>query len=307
MDRKTFDRVATEAAKSWRRLRGGVRPSRGPRGERWPPAARLISGAAGIGLIVLGARRRGWLGRLMAVIGLGVLSRAATNRSPRRLLRAGRAPDHLEVRRITAIQAPVGEVYGFWQRWENLSRFLGHVREVRDQGSGWTRWAIAGPGGTEMVFDAVVTAAIPDHLLAWKTAPRQPIHHAGIVRFEEVSPGVTRLDVKMTYDRPAGQSGYEVAGLFAKDPVSALGDDLRRLEALLAERTTPATSGSGIVAEAAPRAEEAIVAAQDAGVEPLILTEPEQAEPPAAEEAAKKPRRRRTRTRRTEGPDQPDL
>jgi uncharacterized membrane protein len=311
--------------------------------ESWSPTARLIGGAAGVGLIVAGARRRGWLGGGMAAAGVGLLSRAATNRPARRLLGLARSRANVEVRKEISIGAPIEEVYAFWERWENFPRFFEHVRDVRDEGGGWTRWTVAGPAGVEILFDAVVTAAIPNHLIAWKTAPRQAVRHAGLIRFEEVSPGVTRVDVQMSYDPPAGQLGQAVASLFGTDPKSALDDDLLRLKSLLEDRGTAAqgrevglegtraetgsapflgeSRGGGAPSEEEaaapreeslePRPEEAIVAAQDAGIEPLIQTEPGQAEDPSAESGAaaepEKPPRRRSRKRRPEGTDQADL
>jgi len=336
-----------ESAEGVPALQGpGRRRPRGLLRENWSPTARLLGGAAGAGLIVAGARRRGWLGGAMAVAGLGLLSRAATNRPARRLLRLARSRANVEVRKEISIAAPISEVYAFWQRWENFPRFFEHVRDVRDEGGGWTRWTVAGPAGVEILFDAVVTAAIPNHLIAWKTGPRQAVRHAGLIRFEEISPGLTRVDVQMSYDPPAGQLGHAVAALFGTDPKSALDDDLLRLKSLLEDRKTTAHGSEvgleGTRAEAGsapflgesqggttppqseapapreeslePRPEEAIVAAQDAGIEPLIQTEPGQAAEtpsadvaPAAEAETEKPSRRRSRKRRPEGTDQPDF
>jgi len=335
-------------------LQGPAR--RRPRGllrENWSPTARLIFGATGAGLVVAGARRRDWLGGGMAVLGLGVLSRAATNRPVRRMLGLAASRDSVDARQSISIETPVAEVYAFWQRWENFPRFFEHVRHVRDEGGGWTRWTVAAPAGTEIAFDAVVTASIPNHLIAWKTAPRQAVRHSGLVRFEEVAPGITRVDVQMTYDPPGGQLGHAVAALFGKDPKTALDDDLLRLKSLLEERRTTVRGESQTLADAgaaperlpfvdeparvestaagsfdagslegglrvpaAGSAEEAIVRAQDAGIEPLIQTEPGQAESPSLEppaaggagpETGVTPRKRKPRRKRGEGTDRVDL
>lgn len=331
------------------------RRPRGPLRENWSPTARLIFGAAGAGLVVAGARRRDWLGGGMAVLGLGVLSRAATNRPVRRMLGLTASRDSVDVRKSMTIETPVAEVYAFWQRWENFPRFFEHVRDVRDEGGGWTRWTVAAPAGAEIVFDAVVTASIPNHLIAWKTAPRQAVRHSGLVRFEEVAPGITRLDVRMTYEPPGGQLGHAVAALFGKDPKTALDDDLLRLKSLLeggqrfargeehelsdailraegqrvpfvdepprSESAGAASAEAGSLEEglrvpAAENPEEAIVRAQDAGIEPLIQTEPGQAESPSLEspvageagpETGVTPRKRKPRRKRGEATDRVDL
>ena len=331
-------------------LQGPARKrSRAPLRESWSPTARLLGGVAGAVLIAAGVRRRGWLGGGMAALGLGLLSRSASNRRLGRLLRIGRSRAHVDVRRSITLAAPVSQVYDFFERWENLPRVFEHVRDVRDEGGGWTRWTVASATGPEIVFDAVVTATIPNHLIAWKTAPRQPVRQSGLVRFEELSPTLTQVDVQMTYTPPAGQLAESVASLFRSDAASSLEDDLLRLKSLLETRGTAeegSESGSGsrtsereasssgekgfslvevdeprrgesMPRDEAPmeRPEEAIVAAQDAGVVPLIQEEPGQAEPvlskPRPEDeggeagTAEKPARRKSRKKRP-GPDVTD-
>jgi len=229
---------------------------------------------------------------------------------------------------------------------------------VRDEGGGWTRWTVASATGPEIVFDAVATATIPNHLIAWKTAPRQPLRQSGLVRFEELSPGVTQVDVQMTYTPPAGQLADSVTSLFRSDAASALDDDLLRLKSIIETQggatpqggeATPARERSDRDDSPRPeekvpfvdepraaasagsevwtpvpreeslmeRPEEAIVAAQDAGVVPLIQEKPGQAEPVHPDVAAattegsepevpgEKPARRKSRKKRP-GPSPTD-
>ncbi len=63
--------------------------------ENWSPTTRLLTGLAGAGLGIWGARRRGVLGALLAALGSGVMARAATNRplAVRRFERARRGND----------------------------------------------------------------------------------------------------------------------------------------------------------------------------------------------------------------------
>lgn len=67
-------------------LQGRPRPPRGGEvfelwQENWSPAARFLTGGAGIFLVVTGLRRLDVVGLSVAVAGLGMLSRAATNTS----------------------------------------------------------------------------------------------------------------------------------------------------------------------------------------------------------------------------------
>jgi uncharacterized membrane protein len=304
--------------------------------QNWSPTARLVGGAAGAALAVAGARRRDWIGGGMAIVGLGVLTRAATNRPVKRMLRVRGSRAHVDVRKSIAIEAPVSGVYEFWRHWENFPRFFEHVRAVRDEGGGWTRWTVSGPGDPAVEFDAVLTATIPNYLIAWKTAPRQALRHSGIVKFDAISPSVTGVEVHMTYDPPAGRLGQALTALLGVDPGSTLENDLLRLKTLLEGATgrsgregalrepeTSAAAPAGSAEEAlrvpaaeavpatrdeapVPKAEEAIVAAQDAGAAPLIQEEPGQAEPyDESAGTARKTARKRTRRKRGEETDQP--
>ena len=193
----------------------------------------------------------------------------------------------------------------------------------------------------------VMTATIPNHLIAWRTAPRQPLRHSGVVRFDEISPERTRVEVQISYAPVRDSRALSPLG---SDPGAALEEDLRRMKSLLDRRTArggassdaaetflgesagsveeglrapaaeaPAPAGDAPVPRSealATRPEEAIVAAQDVNVAPLIQEEPGQTEPydegakpvgPEGSEATRKPARKRTRRKRGEGTDQPDL
>jgi uncharacterized membrane protein len=312
-------------------LQGPDRPvSRRLFRENWSPAARLLGGAVGAALVAAGARRRDWLGGGMALAGLGLLSRAASNRPMRRLIGLGPSSSRVELRRSIAVEAPIASVYGLWRRWENVPRFFAHVRDVRDEGGGWTRWRVTAADGRELAFNVVMTATIPDHLIAWRTAPRQPVRHSGVVRFDEISPELTRVEVQLSYAQAREGRGPSPLG---RNPEAALEDDLQRMKSIVERGTASGSSdaaatlqgeGAGSAGDAlrapAPEApvqrteplaatpEEAIVAAQDAGAAPLIQEEPGQTEPYAEDAAASpKPARRRARRKRGEGTDQVDL
>ncbi|MGH7542862.1 MAG: hypothetical protein ACREK7_02895 [Gemmatimonadota bacterium] len=76
---------------------------------------------------------------------------------------------------------------------------MSHVQEVREIGPGRTRWKATGPLGTTVSWNAVETARVPGRLLAWRSEPGSQIDNAGIVRFEPVGDGATRVDVRLSY------------------------------------------------------------------------------------------------------------
>jgi uncharacterized membrane protein len=46
------------------------------------------------------------------------------------------------------LEKPLGEVYRFWRRFENLPQFMSHLEQVSDLGKGRSRWVACGPAGT---------------------------------------------------------------------------------------------------------------------------------------------------------------
>ena len=67
------------------------------------------------------------------------------------------------------VDAPVERVYEFWNEFENFPRFMSHVHEVRRIGPDRTHWVVAGPGGTPIEWDAVVTRRVPNEEIGWRT------------------------------------------------------------------------------------------------------------------------------------------
>lgn len=223
-------------------LQGGRRPIE-PRFEymqrNWSPSARLIAGTAGAGLFAYGIRRRGPLGWLAALFGGGLAARSVTNLELERLLGMGRSRRGIDLRNAIEVAAPADEVFRFWSHFENFPRFLLYVREVRDNGQGRTHWKVAGPGGAEISWDAVITEYIPNQLIAWKSVPAAAIRQAGIVRFDPTEENGTRIEIRMTYKPPAGAIGHAVAGLLGSDPIRMMDEYLMRFKSLIeAGKTT---------------------------------------------------------------------
>ena len=191
--------------------------------ENWTPAARVLVGAAGGALAVVGSRRRGMVGTALGLTGLTLLARGATNVELRRLLGvAGRRA--VGVQKTININAPVEQVFAFFTDYENYPHFMSHVREVRETAPGRTHWVVDGPGGVPVEWDAVVTKAVPNQQLAWKSVEGAPVEHAGIINFAPNADGGTTVDIKMSYNPPAGGAGHAIAVLFrdASDPITVI-------------------------------------------------------------------------------------
>jgi len=206
----------------------------------WPPAWRLVAGAAGLGSGVAGLARGGLVGKAMMVGGGALLARATTNRPLSRLTGVGHGRRMIELRKTLLVHAPIDEVYSFWTHVENFPHFMEHVHEVARNRLNPLRshWEVRGPGGITMKWDAEVTRHVPDELFAWKTLPGSSVEHAGMVHFEEVGEDTTRVHVRMIYNPPAGALGHAVASLLGGDPKSRMDEDLMRFKSLLEEGRT---------------------------------------------------------------------
>ncbi len=139
------------------------------------------------------------------------------------------AGEGIEVVREMTVDAPVERVYEFWNEFENFPRFMSHVHEVRRIGADRTHWVVAGPGGTPVEWDAVVTRRIVNEEIGWRTVEGSLVEHSGSVRFRSAGVGQTRIDVKMTYRPLGGALGHGLATLLGSDPERVIADDLDRL------------------------------------------------------------------------------
>jgi uncharacterized membrane protein len=219
-------------------LQGG-RPRRGGEfelaQENWSPAARLVGGLSGGALAFYGARRSDAIGTLLGVAGLALFARGSTNTDLGRLVGVGGGRRAVDIQKSITVNAPVGEVFGYFTDWENFPRWMSHVREVGASGERGavgerTHWVVDGPAGSRVEWDAETTRLEPNELVAWKSVEGAAIRQSGTIRFEAVGEGSTRVHVRMSYNPPAGAVGHAVASLFGRDPKRQMDDDLARLK-----------------------------------------------------------------------------
>jgi uncharacterized membrane protein len=208
--------------------------------ENWSPTARLLAGVGGGYLTVYGRARSGLIGTALSLAGLGLLARGVANIDLKRLVGAGGGRRAVDIHKAININAPADQVYEFWSNFENFPRFMAHVKEIKDSGDGRSHWVVAGPAGTPVEFDAMITRQIPNKMIAWKSLPEQTVKSAGIVRFDPNPDGGTRITVQMSYNPPAGVLGHAVASLFGVDAKRAMDEDLARLKSLLEHGKTSA-------------------------------------------------------------------
>jgi uncharacterized membrane protein len=228
-------------------LQGASRPPSGRLRASWPPALRLLAGAAGGGLAVYGAVRRDVAGAAMGAAGVGLLARAATNLEADRLTGIGSGHRGIDLRKSINIAAPPEEVFAFCAAYENWPRFMAHVREIKsdrlreaETTGSHSHWVVDGPAGVPVSWDAEVTEFVPNELLAWKSVEGSMIEQSGTMRFDRNPDGTTRLDVRLSYNPPAGAIGHAFATLLGANPKREMDEDFVRLKSLIESGKTSA-------------------------------------------------------------------
>jgi uncharacterized membrane protein len=216
---------------------------------------RVLSLAAGVGLVALGARRGGVLGALGVLGGAGLALRGVTghsfvydaigrNTASRKAQGMARMEPGASAsvpldRGIMAdervvIRRPVGEVYAFFRDLHHLPEVMRHVERVEVSSAELSHWTVKGPAGTRLEWDAEIINDRPDELIAWRSREGADVRSAGSVQFAAADGGdATEVRVKMKYDPPAGALGAAVAGLLGEAPEAQLREDLQRLKAAL--------------------------------------------------------------------------
>jgi uncharacterized membrane protein len=194
-------------------------------------------------LLLVGASRRSAVGTYLAVSAAPLLYRGITGRWPQ-LLNGQLQPDDtktalgggrgVHVRESVRLEIPIGDVYRFWRRLENLPRFMTHLDRVTEDSDGKSHWVAAGPAGLVVEWDAEIINEVENKVLAWRSLPGSDVVTAGSVNFDAVRGGrSTQVSVHLQYAPPAGKAGAFVASLFRREPSQTIREDLRHFKQLL--------------------------------------------------------------------------
>ena len=131
------------------------------------------------------------------------------------------------------VDAPVEQVYDFWQNFENFPRFMDNIESIQKTGPDTTHWKSRGPMGMAVEWDAKTISVQENQKIAWQSVDGNIETH-GAVTFEPIGTDQTKVTVGLEYSPPAGALGEAVAKMFA-NPESQLEEDLERFK-VVAER-----------------------------------------------------------------------
>jgi uncharacterized membrane protein len=209
--------------------------------ERW------FSVVAGAALAAYGLTRRSIGGTLLAAIGGALTWRGATGHCPLYgslgISTADEESDRdvsvpygrgVRVEKSVTINAPAEDLYRFWRNFENLPRFMSHLKSVSVIDDKRSHWIAKGPAGTDAEWDAEIINEIPNELIGWRSVDGGNLRNAGSVHFTQATGNRgTEVKVVLRYDPPAGVIGAAVAKIFGRDPAYEVQEDLRSLKQLI--------------------------------------------------------------------------
>jgi uncharacterized membrane protein len=203
---------------------------------------RVASIAGGAALVWIGLRRRSRAGLSLAATGVSLVLRGVSGWSvlygALGIDRAGaeggkRGNLGVKVERAMIFDEPREKLYAFWRDFRNLPTIMPNVDAVTVYPGGRSRWAVKGPAGTTIEWDAEVINDKPNELIAWRTVPGARVEHAGSVHFEPQPGGATLVRAALQYDPPGGELAHMVTALFGADPGKRIEEDLTRLKEAL--------------------------------------------------------------------------
>jgi uncharacterized membrane protein len=214
--------------------------------ERW---ASLIGGGA---MVLMGLQQRSLRGVLMTLTGGGLLYQGITKQSTvqqaqdmaQKAQQGSLLNQTIRVEKSVTINKPAEELYRFWRNFENLPRFMKHIKSVTSYNDTRSHWIASAPLGTNVEWDADLVKDEPNQLIAWASAEGADIENSGFVRFQPATGNRgTVVKVVMEYNIPGGAVTAAIAKLFGEEPEQQIGDELRRFKMLMEAGEIATTEG----------------------------------------------------------------
>ena len=136
------------------------------------------------------------------------------------------------------VEAPVAQVYEYWRNLENLPSFMKNIEEVRSTGPDTTHWVVKGPLGYRAEFDAKTTQDEQNSAIGWNTVDGD-VQTSGQVRFQEMTPNRTKVEVQMKFANPPGGKAGEAVSRLTSGPKAIMLQDLKNFKDILEGTATP--------------------------------------------------------------------
>jgi uncharacterized membrane protein len=200
--------------------------------ESIQPWVAILGGGA---LAAYGLSRKSLSGAALAAVGVyGAVAGAKRSTLP---------ATTIHVQKTFTIDRPADELYNYWHNFENLPRFMKHLRSVTTKGQ-YSHWVAQGPMGVPIEWDAELLDEKRGEYLVWRSLPGSAVSNRGSVEFRRATNGSgTEVTVALTYRNPGGKVGAAFAKLFGREPEQQVREDLRRFKALMETGEIPTVVG----------------------------------------------------------------
>ncbi len=172
----------------------------------------------------------------LAVLGITAADLLASTRmtaEPNAPYQAMQARDVHATAAVT-VQAPINEVFGYWDGFQSLPRFMSDAASVQITGDRQSHWRLSAPAGLSLEWDAQITDSRPNEEISWRTADGASVTAEGVVRFR-TAPGNrgTQVIFDARFSPPGGELGKKIAQPLADALGTKIGNDLRRFKQLV--------------------------------------------------------------------------
>ena len=143
-----------------------------------------------------------------------------------------------------AINRSPEDLYRFWHDFQNLPRFMKHLKSVIITDDRRSHWVAKGPAGTTVEWDAEIIEDRINEAITWRSLEGSEVSHTGSIDFTRApGNGGTFVTVKMEYRPPGGTLGSTIAWLFGEEPNQTIKADLRRFKQLMETGEVVTTEG----------------------------------------------------------------
>lgn len=143
----------------------------------------------------------------------------------------------IQVERAITVNRPRDQLFRIWRNFENLPRFMKHLKSVRvdpDSKGRRSHWVAMAPMGLKIDWDSEIVEERENELLAWRSVSGLTVQSMGRVEFKDAPAGRgTILHVSMQYNPPAGSMGAAFARLFGEEPGQQIREDLRHFKQIM--------------------------------------------------------------------------
>lgn len=115
------------------------------------------------------------------------------------------------------------ELYRFWHNFENLPRFMKHLKNVEVYDEKKSHWIANAPWGQSVEWDAYILEDRENEFISWASAEGSDVDNSGFVCFTKApSDRGTEVKVVMEYNPPGGHWEQRSLNFLVKNQNSKL-------------------------------------------------------------------------------------